>query len=149
MIKYVDGDLVEMALDGQFDVIGHCCNCFNSFGAGIAKTIRDKMPFAYNADKRTKAGDKAKLGTFTIGEENGLVVANLYGQYGYGRDMVNVEYPALKSALDKLKDRFSGKRFGFNQLGCGLAGGDWSVVERIIENVFEGEDVTVVIYKPR
>jgi O-acetyl-ADP-ribose deacetylase (regulator of RNase III) len=36
MIKYVDGDLIKLALKGEFDVIVHGCNCFCQMGAGIA-----------------------------------------------------------------------------------------------------------------
>lgn len=35
--KTVDGDLINLALEGNFDVIVHGCNCFCTQGAGIAK----------------------------------------------------------------------------------------------------------------
>jgi len=40
MIRYVDGDLVQMAKEGKFDVIAHGCNCFCAMGAGIAPQIK-------------------------------------------------------------------------------------------------------------
>jgi len=40
-MKIVNGDLIKMALAGEFDVIVHGSNCFCNFGAGIAKQIRD------------------------------------------------------------------------------------------------------------
>lgn len=33
MIKYIDGDLLKLADEGQFDVIGHCCNSEDDFMA--------------------------------------------------------------------------------------------------------------------
>jgi O-acetyl-ADP-ribose deacetylase (regulator of RNase III) len=38
MKRYTEvwGDLIELALQGKFDVIGHGCNCFCTMGAGIA-----------------------------------------------------------------------------------------------------------------
>lgn len=33
-MKYIIGDLLKLADDGQFDVIVHGCNCFNTMGAG-------------------------------------------------------------------------------------------------------------------
>lgn len=34
------GDLIERAENGDFDVIIQGCNCFHTMGAGIAKSIR-------------------------------------------------------------------------------------------------------------
>lgn len=39
-MKVIKGDLVELALEGKFDVIIHGCNCFNTMNAGIAKQIK-------------------------------------------------------------------------------------------------------------
>ena len=40
-MKYqeVKGDLIEMALAGDFDVIAHGCNCFCKQRSGIAKQM--------------------------------------------------------------------------------------------------------------
>ena len=35
-MNIVKGDLIKSAKEGQFDVIIHGCNCFNTMGAGIA-----------------------------------------------------------------------------------------------------------------
>ena len=32
-----NGNLLQLADDGVFDVIVHGCNCFNEMGAGISK----------------------------------------------------------------------------------------------------------------
>lgn len=50
MMKTVHGNLIKMALEGKFDVIIHGCNCFNTFGAGIALQIKRIFPDAYEAD---------------------------------------------------------------------------------------------------
>lgn len=39
--KYKDGDLISLALSGEFDVIAHGCNCFCNMGAGIAVSMRN------------------------------------------------------------------------------------------------------------
>ena len=38
-MKTITGDLIKLAQDGVFDVIIHGCNCQNTMGAGIAKTV--------------------------------------------------------------------------------------------------------------
>lgn len=149
MIKYVDGDLLRDA--DQFDVIGHCCNCFCTMGSGIAPQIKDKFPEAFEVDCKTTKGDITKLGTISFTENTSPIVVNLYGQYDYTgrrRNEMDLDYQALKSALQLMKDKYTGKRFGLPKLGAGLAGGDWTVIERIIQEVFAGEYVTIVNYVP-
>lgn len=150
MIKYIDGDLVKEA--ELFDVIAHCCNCYCNMGAGIAPQIKAKFPEAYIADCTTERGDESKLGTITFSEDTHPIVVNLYGQYDYtGRrhGEMDLDYDALRSALRAMKEEFSGLLFGLPKIGAGLAGGDWEVIEAIIEEELEGERVIVVNYVPQ
>ena len=55
------GDLIALALAGEFDVIIHGCNCQHTMGAGIAKQIKSHFPAAYAADCATPKG-ASKLG---------------------------------------------------------------------------------------
>jgi O-acetyl-ADP-ribose deacetylase (regulator of RNase III) len=149
MIKYIDGDLVKDA--ELFDVIAHCCNCFCTMGAGIAPQIKTKFPEAYKADCETINGDTNKLGTISYTENTKPIVVNLYGQFDYtGRrtGQMDLDYTALRSALREMKNKFSGLLFGLPKIGAGLAGGDWDVIEAIIEEELEGERVIVVNYVP-
>ncbi len=151
MITYVNGDLLKMAEEGNFDVIGQCANCFCTMGSGIAPLIKAKFPEAYAVDCATKKGDEAKLGTISYTENTNPIVVNLYGQFDYtGRrsGKMDLDYVALKSALILMKEKFSKKRFGFPKLGAGLAGGDWTIIEGILQEVFAGEYVTIVNYVP-
>src|SRR5476649_1082673 len=123
MIRYIDGDLVRDA--ENFDVIAHCCNCFCTMGSGIAPQIKDKFPEAYAVDCATVKGDMAKLGTMTHTENTKPIIVNLYGQYDYTgrrRNEMDLDYKALKSALEQMKTKFSGKTIGLPKLGAGLAG---------------------------
>jgi len=149
MIKYIEGDLLK--LSDNFDVIGHCANCFCVMGAGIAPQIKHKFPEAYAVDCATTSGDQNKLGTITYTENTTPTVVNLYGQFDYkGRQFgrMDLDYSALRSALAAMKAKFSGKKFGLPMVGAGLAGGDWEIIERIIQEELNGEDVTVVKYVP-
>lgn len=71
-MKKVQGDLIKLFKQREFDVIIHGCNCGNNMGDGIAKTIRDEFPEAYAADLATVAWDVGKLGTITYAD-----IANL------------------------------------------------------------------------
>jgi len=151
MIRYIDGDLLKLADEGHFDVIAHGCNCFCVMGAGIAPQIKAKYPQAYAADCKTTAGDVNKLGTITYTEETTPFVVNIYSQYDTkGRKVgkIDLDYDALRSGLKELKTRYTGKRMGLPMIGAGLAGGDWTKIEAIIEEEMRGEYVTIVKYVP-
>jgi O-acetyl-ADP-ribose deacetylase (regulator of RNase III) len=151
MIRYVDGDLLKLADENNFDVIAQGCNCFCVMGSGIAPQIKAKYPEAYAVDCETTAGDVKKLGTITYTKNTTPIVVNIYSQYdtkGRRQGKMDLDYDALRSGIKAMKEKFSGKRFGLPQIGAGLAGGDWTIIEKIIEEEMRGEYVTIVNYVP-
>lgn len=163
MIKYVDGDLIKLALDRNFDVIGHGCNCFCTMGAGIAPQMakafwcNDPTKYPWEGDEHK--GDYRKLGNFEEyswylpgPERHRLDVLNMYTQYKYGSnhadgDKAPFDYNAFAVCLFKVNKRYAGKRIGLPRIGAGLAGGDWYAIERIIREQLVDCDVTIVNYK--
>ena len=171
-MKIEHGDLLALAQDGKFDVIVHGCNCFCTMGAGIAKSIKHQFPAAYEADLLTHEGDPNKLGTYTSAvvscqpkkkaskndeTTSQLTIINAYTQYywkprekivnGRRRLIRPVNYDAIRLAFRNIKQEYSGKRVGYPKIGAGLAGGDWQVISRIIDEELEGEDHTLVVYQ--
>lgn len=145
MIKHINGDLVRDA--EQFDVIVQGCNCFCVMGAGIAPQIKAKFPEAYAVDCETVAGDVNKMGTITHTINTTPIVVNMYTQFdtkGRRNGEMDFDYDAFRKGLQALKLKFSGKRIGMPKIGSGLAGGDWSIIEKILEEEMRGEYVTVV-----
>jgi O-acetyl-ADP-ribose deacetylase (regulator of RNase III) len=158
-MKYqeIDGDLLKLALDGNFDVITHGCNCFCTMGSGIAPQFADK----FGADKFPKEdekykGDINKLGTIdsktVIIDNQQLVVVNSYTQYFYGKSYATstdlpLNYSALSLCLKKINHLFGGKKIGLPKIGCGLAGGDWDIVKKIIKTELSDCYITIVNYK--
>ena len=149
------GDLIAYAKQGRFDVIIHGCNCFNSMGAGIARSIKTSFPEAYAVDSRTKRGDLRKLGDYTVavvdlpGSGKKLAVVNAYTQFRYGGRRRNVDYDAIRQVFRRIKQNFSGKSIGFPRIGAGYAGGKWTLIAQIISEELEGEDFTLVEYVPQ
>jgi len=150
-MKTIKGDLLKLALEGRFDVIVHQCNCFHNFGAGIALQILKKFPLAFEADKRTDYGSKAKLGSIsycTIPLGRGFIIVNGYSQFGCGVDRVRTDYDSVRKVFQKVKQEFTGMKIGYPLYGAGLAGGDWNVISKIIDEELKGEDHTLVEYQP-
>lgn len=132
MLNYVKGNLIDMAEDGDFDVIVQGCNCMCTMGSGIAKEIRARYPEAYDVDYATESGDMFKLGSFTSVHTGKFIIVNAYTQYDFNRkgERKDVfEYASFEVILKKLAYAYGNRRFGFPMIGMGLAGGN---AERIL-----------------
>jgi O-acetyl-ADP-ribose deacetylase (regulator of RNase III) len=125
---------------GKWDVLIHCCNIYRTFGAGIAKTIKNFYPEAYQADLATAHGDPEKMGHFSFAQIEDQVIVNLYAQQGIGND----GNPLNRNCLyDKLYDSLYRFCSTINKptiiaapkLGSGLAGGDWRIIQSILESI--------------
>jgi O-acetyl-ADP-ribose deacetylase (regulator of RNase III) len=138
------GDLVQKARAGEFDVIVHGCNCFCQMGAGIAKTIKQVFPAAYQADLTTVAGDHTKLGTYSVAQvdvpSRVLVIVNGYTQYNWRGKGLKADYAAIRQVFRRVKQAYAGRRIGYPALGAGLAGGDWDTIAAIIDEELTGEE---------
>ncbi|MBC7475324.1 MAG: DUF1768 domain-containing protein [Candidatus Sericytochromatia bacterium] len=142
------GNLIEQAKNGEFDVIIHGCNSFNTMGSGIAKHIKTHFPEAFEADKKTGYGDKNKIGTFSEAtvEINGhkLTIINAYTQYRYGNERDQFEYDSFPQLLQNIKNKYPNSKFGMPLIGCGLAAGDEVRILKMIKENFEGLDYKLV-----
>ena len=159
-MNIVKGDLIKMALTGQFDFIAHGCNCHNVMSSGIAKTIRDVFPPAWEKDQATLKSDFNKLGNYNFAPillDNGkyIGVINAYTQYmpSYNGEDV-FQYGALEVILNKLAHRWGDKYFGLPLIGYGLAGGNKTKILGLISDFndklySQGGSLTVVEYDPK
>lgn len=157
MITEVVGNLLET---DKCDVIVHQANLFHTFGAGIARAIRERFPEAYEADLKTAKGDMNKLGTYSVAKITKVndpkptsikFIVNLYSQNGLGGQDRQTSYDAMARGLSTLQHRLSYRKDTLTlgvpfQLGCGLANGDWIIVRAIIESVFAKSRIPVIIY---
>ncbi len=138
------GDLIQKAKYGEFDVIIQGCNCFCTMGAGIAKTVKQVFPTAYQADLATVAGDQAKLGSYSVAQVQihgrVLIIVNAYTQYQWKGQGRKADYDAIRRVFQKVKNDYTGKRIGYPAIGAGLAGGDWDIIASIIDQELVGEE---------
>ena len=155
MLKHTKGNLLDLAVQGEFNIIMQGCNCFNAMGSGIAREIRERFPEAAAVDAMTKSGDKTKLGSITVSgvpnDFGGFVIVNAYTQYSTSKAGEDVfEYDAFQKILDAfVKDAGPGMNIGLPYIGMGLAGGDKERIMGMIENFAQkvsakGGSVTLV-----
>jgi len=143
-MKIEKGDLIQKARAGEFDVLVHGCNCFCTMGAGIAKTIKQIFPAAYQADLATVAGDRSKLGSYSAAlvevAQKPLVIVNAYTQYNWRGAGTLADYEAIRQVFGQVKQTYAGKRIGYPAIGAGLAKGNWAIISAIIDEELAGED---------
>ena len=146
-IEYKIACLIEAGRKGHVQAIAQGNNCFNTMKSGLAPQIAKMYPEAEWVDKQTTKGDPDKLGTITLAqyESSPHLVFNIYQQFGYGKDegKVYVSYNAIDSGLWLVNEQVINHneafpenkivKIGFPRIGCGLAGGDWDRVSKLIE----------------
>lgn len=152
--KLLEGNLLDMAEDGDFDVIVHGCNCQNVMGAGIADQIRRRWPGVYREDTRFGKLGKARLGKYSASfirtkNKKSCLVVNAYTQLAPAmpnEDAFN--YEAFNKVLLRLAWELPPQtRVGMPLIGMGLAGGDKDKILSAIHYYAQGRDVTIVVYK--
>ena len=158
-MKTVKGNLIDMAFAGDFDIIIQGCNCQCRMKSGIAKEIAERIPEAVEADNRTVTGDPSKLGNFSVayvdhaGGCPTFFVVNAYTQVYWGTDSVKVDYPAVMKVFKELARNIwalpngDSVKIGYPKIGCGLAGGSWKMISKIVDEELSGLDHTYVEFE--
>lgn len=151
MVEVIEGSNL---LDVQKGIVCHQVNCIGVMGAGIALQIKNKWPKVYKLYKSEcdifTTDPKRLLGHVSdtlVGDS--LVVANCFGQVFPGHGYMT-DYKAWDIILDKLKDLSNYFNLDLHfpwQIGCGLAGGDWSKMKAKIEKAFDGKGINAYIHK--
>jgi O-acetyl-ADP-ribose deacetylase (regulator of RNase III) len=136
-MKLIEGDIFE----GEWDGLVHCANLYHIMGGGIAKLIKNKFPEVYKADQETLKGP-SKLGSFSHVCINHKDFFNLYAMEGIGNMGSvlgrNVRYDEMLDGMYKLcyfiESSLGGNSYvlAMPEMGCGLAGGDFSIVKPIL-----------------
>ena len=152
--REIDGNLITMAKQSKFDVIGHGCNCFCTMKSGIAPQMAKAFGCdTFNMESSGHYGDINKLGcidweTKEIDPFSKLIVVNLYSQYEYGyKDgVVYLDYDALRMCFRKMNHNFKNHHIGLPKIGSGKAKGDWEKIKEIIKEELIDCNVTVINY---
>lgn len=152
--KEIDGNIVEMGLNFEFDVIAHGLNCFNAQKRGLAPQMVEAFRTdQYRLETLLYKGDINKMGQIEscsyYNKGKTLIVVNCYIQYAPATEQNStpLNYHALKLCLQKLNHKFKGLKVGLPVIGGGFAGGNPNLIKTLIQNNMTACDVTVVIYK--
>jgi len=134
-------------LDVKHGIIVHGCNAQGVMGSGVALAVKNKYPGAFRAYQEAYFDRELRLGGIVPYLADGdptypkLIIVNAITQEFYGTDRRHVDYDALRTCFKevaKLAKTTLLFDIHFPLIGCGLAGGDWSVVAPIIEEELDG-----------
>ena len=138
-IRYVKGDILEAP---EF-IIAHGCNAQGVMGSGVAAAIRGKYPNAYNVYSAYHKNENLTMGNVVWSFPDvpaEPIVGNCITQEFFGGDGKKyVDYYALRKCMQKLDALAYAMDFpavALPKIGAGLAGGDWDIIEEIIEESF-------------
>ncbi len=155
-LTYLIGDATQPIIrENEYSVIVHCCNTLGAWGAGFVIPLAKRYPNARSSYFNYIHQGNVKLGDVDeVKVTDNIYVANLMGQKFLGKGP-NGEIPCDYNAIEKGFLNIIGSWFNRNEyysihlprIGCGLAGGDWKVIEDIIKRTFiDMANVDVFVY---
>jgi len=122
-------------------------------GSGVAQALRAAWPRCYTVDvMTTKIADGSKLGNWSCSGEATAeepLIINLYTQYNYGTHQRQLNYEAVATGMLHIARRLEeldpdmNWRIAMPRIGAGLAGGDWDIIEMMINKAFGDREVEV------
>ena len=133
MIKYIKDDLFNC----MNAILLHACNCQLNWGRGVAKTMAEYYPIAYQLHKGAGFAD---VGTVQVIEGERTIVC-LFTSKGYGRLTGNYVDPPhkilenTKAALESLGRVYKNRKthIASPKINAGLFNVPWEKTEALIE----------------
>jgi O-acetyl-ADP-ribose deacetylase (regulator of RNase III) len=170
MVTYVKGDATKPIGDGP-KIIAHITNDDGGWGAGFTGALDrafgpgPQMKYRAEYDYWTKTQGLLfmPLGTISRARVNGYrdapdtpheerSVTLVYNMTAQHRTIRHVEKPVCYKSIEHCLISVAAKAFEIGatvhmpRIGCGLAGGDWNVVESIINRTLTLRDIDVTVY---
>lgn len=152
-LTFVRGDATDPPGFGP-KVIVHICNNVGGWGAGFVVAISRRWPEP-EAAYRTWFNGEVGFGLGQIQPvlvrmaSGPLWVINMVAQHGVGsQNGPPIRYHELRKCLKQVVEfaNRNGASVHMPRIGCGLAGGDWTEVEKIIRETLCATGVYVTVY---
>lgn len=153
MLTYAVGDATAPRGTG-IRIIAHVCNDLGAWGRGFVFAVSKLSPLPRRAYLEWKDGRLTlpfELGrTQFVPVTDTLIVANMVAQRGLRGpgNPIPLSYAALATCLAEVAARAKsvGASVHMPRIGAGLAGGNWQVIEPMINAQFSSLAVPVTVY---
>lgn len=153
-IRYVSGDATSPETEGA-KVIAHVCNDRGGWGKGFVRALSRRWPEPEAAYRRwylDRAANDFALGAVQLAQVGAdLWVANMIGQHGTMTSRSSgppIRYEAVDECLRGLAERAVelGATVHMPRIGCGLAGGQWELIEPLVASRLTQSGIPVTVY---
>ncbi|MEQ9145547.1 MAG: macro domain-containing protein [Parvibaculaceae bacterium] len=151
-IRLLHGSVLEPRNGGRKII----CQLVNDkaikWGGGVARKIAKCFPEAEEAyaEKIIQIPQRDRLGRVIFTEATkDLTIASLVGQEGFGPSLFpRIRYSALQTCLEAVAERAAdiGASIHMPKIGTGAAGGDWSTIEEMLDDVMVRAGLFVTVY---
>lgn len=132
-------------LKAKENIIVHQVNELGVMGAGLALQIKNKYPDVYR--KYKAVANKDCLGKIQLIKiDKNRWICNMFSQKGISRTKQTTDYKLFEQCIEKLSKYAEQHNLTVAipyKIGCGLAGGDWEIVKKLIDKYLSN----AVIYK--
>lgn len=155
-INYVVGDATNPIGNGR-KFICHICNDVGAWGCGFVMELSKKWKEPEKYYRSQKSYNLGEIQVVTVDNEhpsNIVHVVNMIAQHGIStkpldKNLPPIRYVALEKCLDKLATSLMVIHGSVHMpmIGTGLAGGNWKIIERIIEITLIEKDIPVYVYE--
>ena len=151
MIHYLKADATVPQAEGNI-VIAHICNDIGAWGKGFVLALSKRWKYPEKQYKQWyKEGEDFALGEVQfVSVEEKIWVANIIGQhniYNDENDNPPIRYEAVKRGLQQIAD-FAyeiNAKVQMPRIGCGLAGGSWDRIEKLIRQTLLRKNIEVFV----
>jgi O-acetyl-ADP-ribose deacetylase (regulator of RNase III) len=151
--SYLKGDATCPQAKGK-KLICHVCNDRGGWGKGFVLPLLrrwEEPEQQYRAWYADRSCNDFGLGAVQFVQvEPYIWVANMVAQHGKrrGSSRPPIRYEALAECLQKVAAKATDLRASIHmpRIGCGLAGGDWSRIEPLINEYLCARGVPVTVY---
>ena len=150
-IRFLKGDATCPIVEGN-KIIVHICNDIGGWGLGFVLALSKRWPEPEVEYRKWYES----MENFVLGEvqfvkvEGHISVANMIAQHNVVsiKGIPPIRYEALDKCLQKVGDRAKeiNATIHMPRIGCGLAGGTWVEVEKLIYKNLIGRGIEVFVY---
>lgn len=151
-ISYVKGDATRPLGDGH-KIIAHICNDVGAWGSGFVISLSKRWSKPEREFRRNyELNGPPELGFVQlVPVASNITVANMVAQHGVGisrHGKPPIRYDALRECLQQVGDAAAAEAASIHmpRIGCSLSGGQWRLVEPIIQEELCDRGIQVTVY---
>ena len=126
----------------------HGCNAQGVMGKGVAKSIREHYPEAYDVYREHFLTRGLIVGSTILVPTKGKIIINAISQRNYAKGYHDttryVSYDAIEEIFKGLNFTLRGETIAIPKIGSQLGGGNWDIISNIID--VSTPDINIVVY---